>query len=92
MAFDIPPEFRQFVDTAISSGAFTSESDVVGAALRLLQERQHRLDGLRNEIRPALERLDRGEGIELDDRSLDKFFEDLKARGGSRREAPETRQ
>lgn len=51
------------------------------------QERERRRDELRREIAPALVRLDRGEGIELDDDSLDAFFEDIKSRGRKRLEA-----
>jgi putative addiction module CopG family antidote len=81
MTIDIPSEFQPFISNAISSGAFNSEAEVVSAALRLLEQRERRLDDLRREIQPALDRLDRGEGIELDDASLDVFFEDIKARG-----------
>jgi len=72
----------------IGSGAFPTEAAVVGEALRLLQER---LDRLRQELQPALDRLDRGEGIELDDQSLDAFFEDIRARGRQRLEARQVR-
>ena len=57
---------------------------MVGEALRLLQVRRWRLEELRAEIQPALDRLDRGECIELDDESLAGFFEDIKARGRAR--------
>ena len=81
---EIPPDLQQFVDRAIESGGFKSASEVVGEALRLLQQRQQRLQQLRTDIRPALKRLDRGEGIELDDDSLDGLFEDVKSRAGKR--------
>ncbi len=75
MTTEIPPEYQHFVQSMIGSGAFPSESAVVGEALRLLH--QQRLAELREELRPALESLDRGEGIELDEQSLDQFFEDI---------------
>lgn len=53
---------------------------MVSQAIRLLEERQRRIEELRREIQPALERLDRGEGIELDEDGLDAFFEDVKSR------------
>jgi putative addiction module CopG family antidote len=92
MTTEIPPEFQQFVESMIGSGAFATEAAVVGEALRLLKDRQERLDRLRHEIQPALERLDRGEGIELDDQSLDAFFEDIKARGDERLEVTQESQ
>jgi Arc/MetJ-type ribon-helix-helix transcriptional regulator len=79
MTTEIPPEYQPFVQHLVGSGAFPTEAAVVGEALRLLHER--RLAELREELRPALEALDRGEGIELDDDSLDDFFEDIKTRG-----------
>ena len=81
MTVEIPSDLQQFVHQVIDSGGFKSETEVVGQALRLLQERQRRIEELRQEIQPALERLDRGEAIELDDDELDAFFEDIKVRG-----------
>jgi antitoxin ParD1/3/4 len=80
MTVEIPPDLQQFVDQIIGAGGYKSEAEVVGQALRLLQQRQRRLEELRREIQPALDRLDRGEGIELDDEGLDAFFEDVKTR------------
>ena len=87
MPVDIPPELEQFVRHALDEGTFGSESEMVGEALRLLQQRQRQLDELRQEVKPALEQLDRGEGIELDDQSLGGFFDAVKERGRKRREA-----
>jgi putative addiction module CopG family antidote len=84
MTTEIPPEYQRFVEHMVRSGAFPTEDAVVGEALRLLHER--RLAELREELRPAIDRLDRGEGIELDDDSLDDFFEDIKTRGNERLE------
>lgn len=87
MTVEIPPEFAQFVSGAVGRGDFGSEAEVVGAALRLLRDRQRRLEDLRNELRPALDRLDRGEGILLDDAGLDEFFDSIKSRGAAGRQA-----
>jgi antitoxin ParD1/3/4 len=85
MTVEIPPDLQQFVHQAIDAGGYKSEAEVVGQALRLLQQRQRQIEELRREIQPALDRLDRGEGIELDEDGLDAFFEEVKAR--SRAEA-----
>ena len=74
MTVEIPPEFTDFVQGIIASGDYRSEAEVVVEALRVLQQREQRLQELRQEIQPALERLDRGEGKELD-------LEEVKARG-----------
>ena len=80
MTVEIPADLQQFVHQVIDAGGYKSEAEVVGQALRLLQERQRRIEELRREVQPALDRLDRGEGIELDEDGLDAFFEDIKAR------------
>ena len=88
MTVEIPSDFQQFVHTVIDAGSFKNESEVVGEALRLLQERQRRIEELRREIQPALDQLDRGEGIEIkDEKELRLFFEDIKKRGRERLEA-----
>ena len=80
MTVEIPSEFQQFVHQAIDSGSYQSEEAVVGEALRLLQRRQQRIEELRREIQPALDGLDRNEGvIELDDSELDAFFAEIEA-------------
>ena len=81
MTVEIPSEFQQFVSSVIDRGSYKSEADVVGTALGLLRERERRIENLRHELQPALERLDRGEGTEFDDAGLDAFFEEIKAQG-----------
>lgn len=69
-----------------------SSEGVVGQMPRLLQQRQRRIEELRREIQPALDRLDRGEGIEIEDEDgLRLFFEDIKERGRKRLEAEQAR-
>jgi len=74
MTADIQAEFSDFVQRVIGRGNFASEADVVGAGLRLLDERERKMESLRAEILPAL---DRGEGRPLD-------VEDVIARGRQR--------
>jgi Arc/MetJ-type ribon-helix-helix transcriptional regulator len=66
-----------FVKELVSSGLFPTEEAVVNAAVDLLRSRQSRDERLRAELQPSLDRLDRGEGLELDDEGLDRFFDDL---------------
>jgi putative addiction module CopG family antidote len=70
----VPPEFTPFVENQISSGRFKSLDEVVAAGLKLLQDREERLEALRSELRPSIEELDRGGGIRLNDEELDQFF------------------
>jgi putative addiction module CopG family antidote len=62
----LPSDLAQFVSDQIGSGKYASQSDVVLDALRLMRDREHRVAELRGEVAPALERLERGEGRELD--------------------------
>jgi putative addiction module CopG family antidote len=77
-----PPNLQQFVHDVINTGNYKSEADVVSQALRLLQQRQRKIEELRRDIQPALDELDCGEGIELkNEEELRLFFEDIKKRG-----------
>lgn len=60
---EIPLDLQQFVQTAISSGAFHSECEVVAEGLRLLQRREQR----RREVNEGIAQLERGEGIDGED-------------------------
>ena len=89
ISVDIPADLQQFVRSVIDRGEFHTEAEVVGEGLRLLQARRQRIEELRKEILPAIERLDRGEGIELNDDNLHEFFEGIMAevRSESRKES-----
>jgi antitoxin ParD1/3/4 len=76
---DISADLQHFMHSVIDRGEFHTESEVVGEALRLLQERRRRIEALRQEILPAIERLDRGEGIEVREDELDGFFDGIVA-------------
>jgi putative addiction module CopG family antidote len=62
----LPPDLADFVTQQVGSGRYESEADVLAEGLRLLRERQRRITELQAEINPALERLEKGEGRELD--------------------------
>lgn len=87
MTVEVPADLQQFVHTVIAAGSYKDETEVVDQTLRLLQERQRHIEELRREIQPDLDRVDRGEGIELDDAGLDAFFADVEARGRAELEA-----
>lgn len=73
----LPVELEQFIRQELAKGKYESEAELVAKAVGLLRERERRIAELREEILPALERLDRGEGDVLD-------AEDIKARGMKR--------
>lgn len=65
MNISLTPELEQFVSSTVKSGRYSSASEVIEAALRLLEEREMerlvRLEELRKEIRIGIEASDRGE-------------------------------
>ncbi|MGA2061690.1 MAG: type II toxin-antitoxin system ParD family antitoxin [Thermoguttaceae bacterium] len=83
MVFTMPSDLDAFVHQAVASGAFASEEDVIVAALRLLQEREKRLEELRAELIPSIEELDRGEGKPLD---IEEIIAGAEARHTARKE------
>lgn len=65
MNVSLTPELEEMVKQKVETGLYTSASEVVREALRLLQEqdllKQIRLDQLRKEIAIGIEQADRGE-------------------------------
>jgi antitoxin ParD1/3/4 len=81
MTVQIPVDFESFVQSIIARGSFQTETQVVGEALRLLQERERRLEELRAEVQIGLNQLQRGEFTDYDEDSLRGFFEEVKSEG-----------
>ena len=81
----LPPDLQQFVQDQLAQGKYSSESDVVCDAVRLLREREKHTAALREEIRQGIEQLDRGQYIEIESKDdLEKFFDDVERRGNER--------
>ena len=68
MNVSLTPELERFVQEKVRSGRYTSASEVVREALRLLEEHERvrtaQLLEFREEIDRPLATLDRGEGID----------------------------
>jgi putative addiction module CopG family antidote len=71
---ELTPQQQQFVDAQVATGLFREPSEVVGAALSLLIERQREYAQLES----AIEQVERGDYEPLD-------VEDIKRRGRERR-------
>jgi antitoxin ParD1/3/4 len=67
MNVSLTPELEQLVAKKVESGRYTSASEVIREALRLLEEqdrlRQERLVEVRHKIDRGLKQLDAGQGI-----------------------------
>lgn len=62
----LTPELERFIGGLVESGRYRSASEVVRAAVRLLQEREEereiKLEALSKAVGEGLDELDRGEG------------------------------
>lgn len=82
MATTIPPELEAFVEREVASGKFRSRDEAISEGLRLLKEREEKLDLLRNDIQAGLDQLDHGQAISINDAAEHrKFFDDIQRRG-----------
>ena len=68
MNVSLTPELENFVHAKVTTGRYTSASEVVREALRLLEDqekaRNARLEEFRSEVDRRLATLDRGEGVD----------------------------
>lgn len=80
MTHHLSAELAQFVQDEVESGRYRSEEEVISEGLTLLRKRRDRLDALREDLIPALARLDNGEGQVVD-------LETIKERGRRRLES-----
>ncbi len=88
MSYPFPSELRHLVDQGLASNNYRNEDEMLLAAVRLLQDRDTDFGRFEANLKTRLERLDRGEAIELeDDQALREFFDDVQARGRQRYEA-----
>lgn len=74
MNVSLTPQLEAFIKQKVEKGLYTSVSEVVREALRLLEERDAfqaiKMAALRKDINQGLESLDRGEGKPLDMKAI----------------------
>jgi antitoxin ParD1/3/4 len=94
MNVSLTPELEQLVAEKVASGMYTSASEVVREALRLLKERDElrltRLEPLRQEIRLGLADLEQGRSTAYDDDTLPELTQKVQIEGRRRRQARAT--
>lgn len=75
----LPKSLEVFVEEQVRSGAYADRSAVINDAVERLSKKAANDEAKRQRLRAALadsiERLDRGEGIEVDD--LDALFDEI---------------
>ncbi|MEH2149597.1 type II toxin-antitoxin system ParD family antitoxin [Nostoc sp.] len=57
MYIQIKPELEQFIQAQLASGRFSNADDVINEAFKLLQEREQRLEELRQKIAVGTEQI-----------------------------------
>ncbi|MBO0905674.1 ribbon-helix-helix domain-containing protein [Jiella sonneratiae] len=81
-SIDLPAEHAAYVDDLVASGAYASESDVVGAALLALRDRDMAVEHwLRTAVAPAYDAAEADPERAI---GLDEVFADLRARHANR--------
>jgi antitoxin ParD1/3/4 len=65
MSISVPADLEETIREKVESGQYDDPSDVIRAAMRLLEKRDQRLQELRTSIEEGIAAIERGEGIEL---------------------------
>ena len=91
MSYSFPSELRQLVREELATGVYSSEDELLLRAVRLLHQRETDLREFKLQLQRRLDRLDREEGVELqDEAALRAFFDDVQTQGQQRYEASRT--
>jgi putative addiction module CopG family antidote len=73
----LPADLVEFVQREIAIGNYNSPDEVICDSLRLLRAQQGQRDELRKELQPAIDRLDRGEGVVVKEAEIRNYIEGL---------------
>ena len=84
MNISLTPELEQLIDDQVKTGMYQTASEVIREGLRLLRERDQRLEALRRDIRAGFEAVERGEFSEYDAGTVKELADRIKARGRKR--------
>jgi len=67
MVQSLPVELEEFIELEISSGKFRTREEVIVEALRQFQERERKLDLLREDVQEVIDQLAERRGISSDE-------------------------
>ena len=84
MNVSLTTELEKLVERKVSSGMYQTASEVVREGLRLLAERDRRLESLREDIREGFDAVERGEYTEYTAATIHKLADRVKSRGRER--------
>jgi antitoxin ParD1/3/4 len=80
----LTPELEQLVTDKVKSGMYRTSSEVIREGLRLLKERDQRLQALRMDIGAGFEAVNRGEFTDYDQSNVQELARQVRARGRKR--------
>ena len=84
MNISLTPELEQLVRDKVKTGLYQTASEVIREGLRLLNERDQRLQALRRDVRAGFEAVERGDFTEYDESSIRELSNRVQARGRQR--------
>ena len=84
MNISLTPELEQLVNDKVKTGLYQTASEVIREGLRLLRERDQRVEALRRDVRSGFEAVDRGEFTDYDETNMKALADGIKARGRKR--------
>ena len=84
MNISMTPELERLVADKVKSGMYQTSSEVIREGLRLLRERDERLQSLRRDIRAGFEAVERGEFTDYDRSNVQELAVGVKSRGRKR--------
>jgi len=84
MNISLTPELEAIVNDKVKTGMYQTASEVIREGLRLLRERDQRVEALRRDVRAGFEAVERGEFTEYDKANIEELSARIKARGRKR--------
>mgnify|MGYP001612305333 CR=1 FL=1 len=87
MNVSLTRQLEQLVNEKVNSGMYRTASEVIREGLRLLMERDRRLERLRADIRAGFTQIERGEFSQYDETTTTKLARAISA-GGRSRQSP----
>lgn len=84
MNISLTPELEELVNGKVKTGLYQTASEVIREGLRLLRERDQRVEALRRDVRAGFEAVERGEFSDHDASNIKELADRIKARGRKR--------
>ncbi len=84
MNVSLTPELERMVNDKVKTGMYQTASEVVREGLRLLRERDQRMEALQQKVHAGFEAVERGAFTDFEENSVGALADRIKARGRRR--------